>query len=53
MTRVEKGDRVGIQVRNRWTWNLVANIVYIEQPVGVGFSHRTDPAARNREDRVP
>jgi len=34
-------------VRNPFTWNLVANILYLEQPVGVGFSHRSWSASAN------
>ena len=26
-------------VRNPFTWSTYANLVFIEQPVGVGFSH--------------
>ncbi len=26
-------------IQNPWSWHLLSNIVYIEQPVGVGFSH--------------
>jgi len=27
-------------VRNPFTWNVASNILYLEQPVGVGFSYR-------------
>jgi carboxypeptidase C (cathepsin A) len=27
---------------NKWTWNQKANMVFIEQPVGVGFSYSTN-----------
>ncbi len=29
----------GSLVFNKWTWNQNANMVFIEQPVGVGFSY--------------
>ncbi|KAJ1851438.1 hypothetical protein LPJ73_003036 [Coemansia sp. RSA 2703] len=29
--------------RNAWAWNNVADVVYIDQPVGTGFSHGTAP----------
>ncbi|KAJ1932132.1 hypothetical protein EC988_009556, partial [Linderina pennispora] len=29
--------------RNPWSWNSVADIVYIDQPVGTGFSHGKMP----------
>jgi len=36
-----QGD--GTLALNPHTWNSVANIIYIEQPVGVGFSFSTHP----------
>ncbi|KAJ1720308.1 hypothetical protein LPJ53_005039 [Coemansia erecta] len=29
--------------RNAWAWNSVADIVYVDQPVGTGFSHGAAP----------
>jgi carboxypeptidase C (cathepsin A) len=28
--------------RNPYTWTTVASMVFLEQPVGVGFSYTTD-----------
>lgn len=36
-------------VENTWSWNKLTNIVYIEQPVGTGFSVGT-PTATSEED---
>lgn len=29
---------------NQWTWASVANVIFIEQPAGVGFSYSDNPA---------
>ncbi|KAJ2782752.1 hypothetical protein GGI15_002807 [Coemansia interrupta] len=29
--------------RNAWAWNNVADVVYVDQPVGTGFSHGPQP----------
>ena len=33
-------------VRNPFTWVRNASIVFLEQPVGVGFSHSKQPISR-------
>lgn len=36
-------------MQNTWSWTKLSNIVYIEQPVGTGFSVGT-PTATSEED---
>jgi len=34
-----KPDESGNLIPNEWRWNRVANMVFVEQPVGVGYSY--------------
>ncbi|KAK1760514.1 Alpha/Beta hydrolase protein [Echria macrotheca] len=36
-------------VQNPWSWHTLTNVIWIEQPVGTGFS-RGRPTAQNEED---
>ena len=36
-------------VENPWSWNRLTNVIYVEQPIGTGFSPGT-PTAQNEED---
>ena len=29
--------------RNPWSWNARANLMFVDQPVGTGFSHSRNP----------
>jgi cathepsin A (carboxypeptidase C) len=33
----------GDVTRNPWSWNAHANLVFVDQPVGTGFSHSKNP----------
>ncbi|KAJ1323186.1 carboxypeptidase D [Microdochium nivale] len=35
--------------KNYWTWSNLTNVVWVEQPVGVGFS-QGEPTAQNEDD---
>ena len=35
-------DAAGQLKMNEWRWNKIANMVFLEQPVGVGFSYSED-----------
>ena len=37
----------GSLVRNPYAWTQAASLVFLEQPVGVGFSHSTEPVTLN------
>jgi carboxypeptidase D len=37
-------------IANKWSWNRLTNIVYIEQPIGTGFS--TGNVTATSEDDV-
>lgn len=39
-------------VRFRHSWSKLANVIYLETPVGVGFSYSDDPADYNTNDDV-
>lgn len=40
----------GNVVQREYTWNKVANVLYFEQPLNVGYSYSTDPMDMNSND---
>jgi cathepsin A (carboxypeptidase C) len=38
--------------RNEFSWNSKANLLYIDQPVGTGFSHARDPTHYARNEKM-
>ena len=40
-----KPDQNGELIMNEWRWNKIANMVFLEQPIGVGFSY-----SENKDD---
>ncbi|UMM21189.1 hypothetical protein L5515_002980 [Caenorhabditis briggsae] len=39
-------------VRNPWTWNRIANIIYLDAPAGVGFSYYNTTDKKFTDDEV-
>lgn len=37
-----KPNASGVLEMNKWRWNKIANMVFVEQPVGVGYSYSTN-----------
>ena len=46
---VNKNDKSKLS-ENKFRWNKIANIIFLESPVGVGFSHRTDNGSVDTND---
>ena len=45
-----KPDSNGILLQNDWAWNKIANMVFIEQPIGVGFSYSDNSSEYKIDD---
>lgn len=41
-----------VLVRNEYSWNKEANMLYLETPVGVGFSYSTDSSSYEVNDEI-
>lgn len=37
---------------NKFSWNLNANVLYLESPVGVGYSYSDDQVYKTNDDQV-
>ena len=46
---VNKNDKSKLS-ENEFRWNKIANMIFLESPAGVGFSHRTDDGSLGTND---